>query len=173
MTAGPVDDSGGVILCELCGNAAAKRCSACKVAQYCCQEHQRLVRTRAAASASVRAPMCARAEPMCARPCAHARILRRTAGDPNVPGAAAIAGLVHGAQIHVLRLQKLPRCVPLPAHLARRMTVISSPLSDFLALWSSPHCQVNSRPHWGRFRRSLLPKFAIFCGTWLPQMSRD
>ena len=32
-----------------------------------------------------------------------------------------------------------------PAH-EQQMMVISSPLSDFLALWSS-HCQVRNRPH--------------------------
>ena len=46
-------------------------------------------------------------------------------------------------------------------HREQQMMVISLPLSDFLALWSS-HCQVKKSAPWGRFRRSLLPKFAVF-----------
>ena len=49
------------------------------------------------------------------------------------------------------------------SHHARRMLVMCSPLSGFLALWSS-HCRANNRPHGDEisrrssfFRRALLP----------------
>ena len=47
-------------------------------------------------------------------------------------------------------------------HHARQMMVICSPLSHFLALWSS-HCQVKNRPHGDD---SDDPDYQICCFLW-------
>ena len=92
------------------------------------------------------------------------RLGQGAAPQPRQAGAQqhsrATLPMLHSLRLN--RAKQVPRSIATLHCHARRMLVICSPLSGFLALWGS-HCRAKTSSRSGRFCRSLLPKFAIFC----------